>query len=140
MTVLIKGLKHPSDAHNPYTLEPIDFRAGRMSVGNMEVVMNTTARSIEKPTMENMRAEVRDFARALLRRGGGPLEVVQALVGGTIVFAGSIGEKVMRDYIAECDDPISAAYERLRVEAQAENEHDTKSVPLVSAQVPDVVL
>ena len=30
MTVLIKGRKHPSGAHNPYTSEWLDIRAGRM--------------------------------------------------------------------------------------------------------------
>ena len=59
--------------------------------------------SSEKIRKDEMRQEICDFAHALLRRGGSPLLVVQAMIEGTLAFAGRIGEEAMRNYIDDVD-------------------------------------
>src|SRR5262245_40266129 len=51
----------------------------------------------------DMRLEVCNFAQALLKRGDPPLPVLEALIDGTISFAGRSGEVAMRNYIAAID-------------------------------------
>ena len=82
--------------------------------------------STEKIRRDEMRYEVCQFACALLRRGGCPLDVVQALIAGTIAFAGSIGEDAMRRYIADADE-LDFSYEWSR--QKAEKRDDKENLP-----------
>jgi hypothetical protein len=59
-----------------------------------------TRRSTEKPNMTEMRQDVCDLARDLMQRAGSPLDVVEALIAGTIDFAGRIGEDAMRKHVS----------------------------------------
>ena len=64
-----------------------------------ELAMNTTsAHSLGKPKLEEMRQEICDLAQDLMRRGGYPLDVVQALIDGMLEFSGKIGEEAIREY------------------------------------------
>jgi hypothetical protein len=75
--------------------------AGHMPAST-EVAMKI-ARSMEKPNADEMRQEVCDWAVALLQRGASPPDVVEALIGGIMTFAGDCGERAMRIYIEACD-------------------------------------
>ena len=77
-------------------------RAGR-TPANKEATMNTPM-TTQKPSRDEMCQEVCDFAHALVRRGGSPHLVVQAMIDGTLAFAGRIGEEAMRNYIAQVDE------------------------------------
>jgi hypothetical protein len=59
---------------------------------------------MEKSSKDEMSYEVCNFAHDLLRRGGNPLHVVQALVAGTLAFAGRIGEEEMRGHISRVNE------------------------------------
>jgi hypothetical protein len=70
-----------------------------------------------------MRYEVCQFAHALLRRGDCPLAIVQALVDGTVAFAGKIGEEAMRKYIGELDY-CEFYYEQSREKAEKRDDKE----------------
>ncbi len=63
--------------------------------------MNTPMHDQALTKRDKMSKEVCDFAHLLLRRGDCPLLVVEALIAGTIAFAGRIGEEAMRSYMIE---------------------------------------
>ena len=73
-----------------------------------------------------MSYEVCQFAHAMLRHGNGPLLVVQALIDGTLAFAGRIGEEAMRKHIGEAD---YCDYYSQRSREKAEKRDDGESIP-----------
>jgi hypothetical protein len=93
---------HESGGFNPLAPYP---RADRPS-SNTEVTMRETMTDEFKKKIEKdeLCAEVRNFAHRLMRGGRPPLDVVEALINGTIAFAGRIGEDAMRHYVTECDE------------------------------------
>lgn len=101
-------------------------RAGRMSA-NTEVTMNETMTDEFKKNIEKdeLCAEVRNFAHGLMRGGRPPLDVVEALIYGTIAFAGRIGEDAMRHYVTECDE---LDYVSRRSREKAEKRDDTVDI------------
>src|SRR5262245_32163585 len=93
-----------------------------------EITMNETMTDEFKKKIEKdeLRAEVCNFARCLMRGGRPPLDVVEALINGTIAFAGRIGEDAMRHYVTECDE---LDYISSRSREKAEKRDDSVGIP-----------
>jgi hypothetical protein len=94
---------------------------------NTEVTMNETMTDELKKNIEKdeLCAEVRNFAHGLMRGGRPPLDVVEALINGTIAFSGRIGEHAMRRYVTECDE---LDYVSRRSREKAEKRDDTVGI------------
>jgi hypothetical protein len=81
----------------------------------------TTDEFKKKIEKDELCAEVRNFAHGLMRGGHPPLDVVEALIDGTIAYAGRIGEDAMRHYVTVCDE---LGYISRRSREKAENRDD----------------